>query len=52
MSVYEEKALVRPFYHDFAWAYEYIIDAPLAERCDFIERVIRRELRESPHGAA
>jgi 2-polyprenyl-3-methyl-5-hydroxy-6-metoxy-1,4-benzoquinol methylase len=33
----------RPFYYDFAWAYEYIIDAPLSARCDFIAAVIRRE---------
>lgn len=36
-----KKTPLRPFYHDFAWAYEYIIDAPIAQRCDFIERVIR-----------
>ncbi|HEU0028394.1 MAG TPA: class I SAM-dependent methyltransferase [Ktedonobacterales bacterium] len=41
------KASRRPFYHDFAWAYEYIIDAPLAERCAFIERVIRGALAQA-----
>ncbi len=38
---------MRPFYGEFAWAYEYIIDAPVAQRCDFIERVLRRV---QPHG--
>jgi len=33
---------LRPFYHEFAWAYAYIIDAPIAERCNFIGRMIRR----------
>ena len=41
------RAPVRPFYHEFAWAYAAILDAPVAQRCDFIERVLRRlRLRE------
>jgi SAM-dependent methyltransferase len=27
----------RPFYGEYAWAYDLIITAPVAERCDFIE---------------
>lgn len=32
----------RPFYHDFAWAYDLIIKAPAKERCDFVQRVLGR----------
>jgi len=38
---------LRPFYHEFAWAYAYIIDAPLVERCNFIERMIRNHQRHN-----
>jgi len=27
---------LRPFYNDFAWAYEYLVDGPLSNRCEFI----------------
>lgn len=31
----------RPFYHQFAWAYDLIIDAPVEKRCHFIEETLR-----------
>jgi SAM-dependent methyltransferase len=33
---------LRPFYNEFAWAYELLIDDPLASRCDFIARQFAR----------
>ena len=32
--------LNRPFYGKFAWAFDFIIKAPVSKRCDFIENVL------------
>ena len=32
--------LHRPFYSEFAWAYDLIIEAPVSRRCDFVEDVL------------
>jgi 2-polyprenyl-3-methyl-5-hydroxy-6-metoxy-1,4-benzoquinol methylase len=34
-----DRGLLRPFYHEFAWAYDLIIPAPIQSRCDFWETV-------------
>jgi len=34
-----ENILNRPFYADFAWAYDFIITGPVSSRCDFVENV-------------
>ena len=34
--------LTRPFYDEYAWAYDLIITQPVAKQCDFIEDVLSR----------
>jgi SAM-dependent methyltransferase len=34
--------LSRPFYDEYAWAYDVIITQPIAKQCDFIEDVLSR----------
>ncbi len=36
----------RPFYNDFAWAYDLIINAPSKERCDFVDRALERNCQK------
>jgi len=31
---------IRPFYTEFAWAYDLIIEAPVSSRCSFVEDVV------------
>ena len=31
-----EKTLLRPFYYEYAWAYDLLISAPVASQCNFI----------------
>jgi SAM-dependent methyltransferase len=33
---------LRPFYHEFAWAYESLVDGDVENRCDFIARQFAR----------
>jgi len=35
-----ESILRRPFYTEFAWAYDLIIEGPISSRCDFMEDVL------------
>ncbi len=35
-----ENILHRPFYREFAWAYDLIITGPISSRCDFIEGML------------
>lgn len=35
-----ENILCRPFYKEFAWAYDLIIIAPVSSRCDFIKGIL------------
>jgi len=35
-----ESILRRPFYTEFAWAYDLIIEGPISSRCDFVEDVL------------
>ena len=37
-----EGILRRPFYSEFAWAYDLIIPEPISNRCDFVEDVLSR----------
>lgn len=36
------KILHRPFYTDFAWAYDLVITGPISRRCDFIESALHQ----------